>query len=438
VPHARGNSRRELLARKLRQHYRGTPYCAAIWQARERDGRRDDIFRFVGLTKPELVDPWIEILAQGGIPLAGVCPLPVIGAFLARKLRLRAPHMLLVASTSAGLRMAYFRDGRFALTRLAPPAAVTADDISNMRLYLQAVHAAALDEPLSIVVVDPHDKMSDLDAEIRSENPALECRRIGSRNLASKLRLECDGAAVEVVFLHLLALGGAPCDVAPPTATAAHRRERIRRSLYAATAALACVTAVAAGYGLHDAETTTTRSRSAMQERMRLEREVGQTRASGAAGTVSPGLLREAVELEERIRRMSRTPTQAMSVVAHALSPFPDIAIAEFTWSSRRPTDAALATPANRTATASTPAAPDETVIVVGEVRVSAADHAAAVRTIRAFTDQLGRDPAVREVRIARLPARADPGLAVSGHTGEEPQQDAARFSIEFGMRSDG
>ena len=45
-------------------------------------------------------------------------------------------------------------------------------------------------------------------------------------------------------------------------------------------------------------------------------------------------LLREAVELEERIRRMSRTPTQAMSVVAHALSPFPHIAIAEFTWSS--------------------------------------------------------------------------------------------------------
>jgi hypothetical protein len=163
------------------------------------------------------VDPWIEILAQTGIPLAGVYPLPVVGACLARKLRLRSPHMLLVAGTSAGLRMTYFRDGRFAVTRLAPAAAVEIDDISNMRLYLQAVHAAALDEPLSIVVLDPHDRMSDLDAEIRSENPALECRRVGLRDLDSKLRLKADGAAAEVVFLHLLAIGGAP-------ATSLHRR----------------------------------------------------------------------------------------------------------------------------------------------------------------------------------------------------------------------
>ncbi|HWI14106.1 MAG TPA: hypothetical protein VNT02_07610, partial [Burkholderiales bacterium] len=195
LPHARGRDRRELVGRKLRQHYRNTPYCAAEWQGREPGGRRDDRYRFAAFTNPDLLAPWVALLEELGLPLAGVYLLPMAGTALVRKLPLAAPHVMLVASTSGGLRLSYFRAGQFRLSRLTrldsangDRAQLYVDEIANTRLYLHALQAAALDEPLAIVVLDPCDADIEAHRAIAAESPSLECVRLGRAELARLLK----------------------------------------------------------------------------------------------------------------------------------------------------------------------------------------------------------------------------------------------------------
>lgn len=52
VPHLSGSSRKDLLARKFEQFYRGTSFRQALLLQRQAEGRRDDEMLFSALTNP--------------------------------------------------------------------------------------------------------------------------------------------------------------------------------------------------------------------------------------------------------------------------------------------------------------------------------------------------------------------------------------------------
>ena len=65
LPHATGSDRADMVGRKLKQHYRNTPYAAASLLGRESGKRRDDRFLFSALTNPELIGDWVqEVVAR--------------------------------------------------------------------------------------------------------------------------------------------------------------------------------------------------------------------------------------------------------------------------------------------------------------------------------------------------------------------------------------
>jgi len=49
-----GADRRDLVQRKLKQHYRNTPYVAAWLLGRDKSKRRDDRYLFSALTNPKI------------------------------------------------------------------------------------------------------------------------------------------------------------------------------------------------------------------------------------------------------------------------------------------------------------------------------------------------------------------------------------------------
>ena len=82
LPHSFGSDRSEMVNRKLKQHYRNTPYCSARIQGRDNDKRRDDRYLFCALTNPELIAPWLQAIAEHELPVAGVYLLPTVSVGL--------------------------------------------------------------------------------------------------------------------------------------------------------------------------------------------------------------------------------------------------------------------------------------------------------------------------------------------------------------------
>src|SRR5919112_4403343 len=63
LPHSIGPHRGQMVQRKLRQHYRNTPYIGAWLQGRENDKRRDDRYLFAALTNPDIPGDWLKIVS---------------------------------------------------------------------------------------------------------------------------------------------------------------------------------------------------------------------------------------------------------------------------------------------------------------------------------------------------------------------------------------
>src|SRR5688572_18720911 len=119
MPHSFGSDRREMVSRKLRQHYRNTPYSSALRQGRDPDKRRDDRYLFCALTNPELISAWLQAVTERGLPIAGVYLLPTVTQGLVEKLQVRDTSLLVVSSDSAGLRLTCFREQKLRVSRLA-------------------------------------------------------------------------------------------------------------------------------------------------------------------------------------------------------------------------------------------------------------------------------------------------------------------------------
>src|SRR5512134_250300 len=262
LPHAFGGDRADMVARKLKQHYRNTPYMAAALLGRDTGKRRDDRYLFSALTNADLIAEWQQAVAARGMPIAGICLLPMVSTGMVEKLDVKATNLLLVAQHATGLRLTYFRDRQFRLSRLTRGesgrpenrARYFIEEISNTRLYLHALRTMTLDEHLTVLLIDRGDELQEEAAGIARDNPSLECARIGRGELAS--RLGVDNALLDAspysIYLHLLGLKTPPSNLAPENAMVGYKRYQARRAIYAGCGALAAAAAVWTGINLYN------------------------------------------------------------------------------------------------------------------------------------------------------------------------------------------
>src|SRR5918996_335010 len=229
LPHSWGSERAQMVLRKLRQHYRNTPFVGAWLQGREADKRRDDRYLFSALTNPEVVSDWLRLVSAQELPLAAVYLLPMVSVCLLDRLQVKTSNLLVAAQHSGGLRLTFFRDRQFRLSRLTPgdgsktvdPVRLFAGEISNTRLYLHALRTATLDEHLTVLLLDRNDELEPVAAAIMHENPALDCVRVGRAELASRLGMDQPLLASTPDALYLQLLGSNPPagNIAPASAT---------------------------------------------------------------------------------------------------------------------------------------------------------------------------------------------------------------------------
>jgi hypothetical protein len=449
LPHAFGSERAEMVGRKLKQHYRNTPYMTASRVGRERGKRRDDRYLFSALTNAELIAEWLQAVVARGLPVAGVHLLPMVSTALLEKLDVKATNLLIVAQHAGGLRLTFFRDHQFRLSRLTRGEGSKvenrvqyfSEEISNTRLYLHALRTLTLDEHLTVVMMDRSDELNEVTADIARDNPGLDCVWLGRQELSRAIGIAPSLMEVSpyTVYLHLLGLKTPTGSLAPASITVGHTRYQARRAIYAAGTAIVLVTAAWTGIDLYNAAALRGEARDAATETARLSAQYLEVTRQFPAAPASAENLKKTVEIAQKLRESVRTPELMMMLVSRALEESPTVAIKEFAWkydvseieAERAGTRVASAEPAASAVAGSQGASRKQSGLIEGEIRPFRGDYRGAIEAINAFADRIARSPEVAEVRVIKLPLNVNPALSLAGNTLDSPDQTAiAEFKL--------
>jgi hypothetical protein len=440
LPHATGGDRAAMVGRKLKQHYRNSPFVSAALLGRDTGKRQDDRFLFSALTNPDLITDWLQAVVARGLPVAGIYLLPMVSVALVQKLDQKAANLLLVAQHAGGLRLTFFRDRQFRLSRLTRGDSgraenrvrYFAEEISNTRLYLHALRTMTLDESLRVLLIDRGDELAEVATGVSRENPSLECVRFGRQDLSARLGISESllESSPYALYLQLLGLKQPDGNLAPASVTVGYRRHQARRAIYAGCGALALGAAAWAGVNFYNvmtlrADTALAARQTALQatQYQEITRQFPQAPASAED-------LRKAVEIAQRLRESERTPQRMMTLVSRAMEFNPAIVIRELGWkyglseiepeARVRPATAGEAPAAPAAAFAS---ARKESALIGGEIQPFRGDYRSAIETINRFAGVLEKDPAVAEVRVVKLPLNVNPSLSLSGNTLDNQEQ---------------
>lgn len=453
LPHSWGSERTQMVARKLKQHYRNTPYIGAWLQGREPGKRRDDRYLFSALTNPDIVGDWLRVIGGQELPLAAVYLLPMVSAGLLDKLQVKTPNLLIAAQHSGGLRLTFFRDRQFRLSRLtrgdgaktADPVRLFAGEISNTRLYLHALRTATLDEHLTVLLLDRNDELEEVAATIIQDNPALDCVRVGSAELASRLHIDPQllAANPDAMYLQLLGLKAPAGNIAPVNATLGYRRYRATRAIYAACAGMGAIAAVWTIVNGWQAYRVNSQAAEIAQQISVQDNQYQQITRQFPPAPTNGENLKRAVEVATAIRQTARDPLPAMSLVSQALQGSPNVLVREFGWRygvnniEKGAESSGISVPPTAPAPGVPPPGRYQSAYVSGEVRPFRGDYRAAIDTINGLAARLRANPAIAEVRTTRMPLNVSPKAVLSGNTldSARPEIGSADFELVIVMK---
>lgn len=456
IPHVFGSDRRAVLQRKQARLFRGTSYCHAIVQGREKDGRRDDRVLLTALVKPDLVTPWLEQIAAHRIALAGIYSLPILSGRLLPVIGATGTNVLLVTLHGAGgLRQTFFRDRQFKLSRLAPMprlgtvplGAYLMGELDKLRRYLSSLGLLAVTAPLEIFILGHGDYLDELEARCRDS----EDEHYFLVDVAEAGRKLAIGGVLTTPYSDLLFVQALLAQ--PPRNHYAQRGEtryftmyRARLGMLAASVALLLGGIGWSGLGFIEGLSYQSQAAAARQQANFYQARNEVARRGLPPTPVEPRDISNAVELIAELRHYKAMPLTMLRALGAALDDSAAVDIDHIDWSanvdpnrtSRRdevvPTAAACTSRAERTE------AGVATLFQIAEVegRIDGfnGDFRAATEQVEQFAARLRAAGQVCDVTVMRWPVDTRPSANLSGNavaTDAVAAEFALRIVIESG-----
>jgi hypothetical protein len=442
LPHARGSDRREMVARKLRQAYRGTPYFSASLQNREAGKRRDDRYLFAAITNSDLLKPWLGAIESNGLSVAGIYPLPMVTVSLIEKLRLKNANLLIVTKNSAGFRQTFFKNLKFRISRLTPSRDSAdmadqyyADEVSNTRMYLDALTVTHVDDTLTVVVIDQDDSLAGLPAAIARGRPNIQCQALSRADVIARFGINASDLDVSADALHLQLLGeqSPALNLAPKLVMGGFRRYQARRLVYGFSVATVLAAMVWAGMNVYESMRIESDILDLQRQAQTYQARYQQVAAQFPQAPVSAAILRDTVELAKEIRGAMRTPESMFQVVSQALDASPQIELRRLDWHYGKTLDDITPSGSGRNL-AATAATPVQIGIVHAEIHPAPTDYRVLLETINAFAAKLAGNARIAEVRALQLPINTDSSAGLSGSTAVD-QEASTQFRLAVVFR---
>lgn len=187
-----GADRKVLLERKLDYAFRKTPYRTASTIDKEKEGRKDHRVLLSGLTKPELLTPWIKVLLANKTPVQSISSAAFLSEAYAAHAKLNTENYLLIASleNNFDLRQTYMRKGKVLFSRLTSLSSRTQADIGKeiykesvqIRSYLERVKLLPYEETLKINIYSVYD-----DSELNLNQKSSHLNNFESINIQQEI-----------------------------------------------------------------------------------------------------------------------------------------------------------------------------------------------------------------------------------------------------------
>ena len=459
IPHVLAWDRRALLRARAARAFPDARYVHSTRLGREPEGRRDDRVLFSGITRPEVLAPWLAPMARHAAPLAGISSPAMLTGPMLKAIGAGGGHVLVVSIQSGGgLRQTCFRRGRLRLSRLAamPDLAPGGHgshvlaEVERTRRYLGSLHAAADEGRLEVHVLSHGGPLEELRRELRREagdDVRGECTLVDLAAVARKLGMRRWGGepTADRLFVHVLAKRRAPPNhYATPGETRHFSMLQARSFLKAASAGLVAGGCLFGGVTFLEGVIAGGHARTLALQSMLYEHRYREARAELPLAPAEPADLERVVSAAGALRSRRADPVDLLELVSHALAGFPRVRIDSLSWragaDAEAPSDDGVggedghrpAPPAGEEPRRD-PKVLFQIALVGARIEPFDGDHRAALDTIRGFAGTLAASPGVEHVEVVKFPLDLSPERTLSGDAGTPA--GAAEFEIRVMLR---
>lgn len=419
LPRARGRDRQEMTARRLRQLIHHTPYQAAQRQGPVAEGGERDRYLMMGLSSPEIIRPWLDIIHIRDSHVDGIWLLPALAIPLVRQFGFVKQRLLLVSEQTGGLRLSYLENGELRFSRLAPldgsqyenPLEGYAEEIERTRQALVGQRLLARADILRTILLDPINSLAGL-PEFLPISSGFECELIQRAQLLDRLDLPPSLLTESPDALHLRLLPLAPASANLITreqrdialAQRLKRYLRLLAGLWLGASALACTLMLLDSWRL---ESQAEELRQGTQ--MLRNQEAATLAAAGGGEAIHQRL--DALDAWQAVAEADRKPTPTFAAALATLSSVENLRPRQLVW----------------TASAS-PEKPG--LILEGEVHPFQGDYRSAHALVASLSQDLQRRlPAGEQVSVTVWPLDTSSQHDLEGEFGHS--QLNARFRLE-------
>jgi hypothetical protein len=463
VPHVGARDREQIIARKVGQIFRGTPYKYAMQLGREADGRRDDRVLYTAITNPEVLRPWLEAIDRLHVPLAGIHSAAVFSGNLLAALDLVFPHALLVTFTPGeAVRQTYFRDREIRFSRLTPIdleegqslGAMLAEETTRTWQYLDSLRHFGPHDRLEVcVLVHPKDRPA-IEPALR-DFAQIQYRLLDIEQVAAKLGLKPPplGSSAEEVLVHLFLRRPVPNHFASSELRVDATRRSARIFLNRASIAVLVGGVAWGGYVASQMVEADQMDGRSAQQLQSINREYDEIVRSLPSRGVGGAAMRDSVAFYNGNIRGYPTLTDFLFPISEVMASHPRVRLMQVAWQTANdpnvtptlPPSTLRTTPPVRTLRrpgegAPVPLAesPDlpfasgrfQVAVLEGTVRVDGVDFRSALGEVDQLAADITRVPGYTAT-VAESPLDMRPGTSVQGRLGEsEPATSEARFTV--------
>ncbi len=342
VPHVGARDREAILARKLAQMFRNTPFRHAEVQGREADGRRDDRVLYTAITNPEVLRPWLEAIEKLRTPLAGIYSAAIFSSVMLEELDLLFPHTLLVTFTPGGaMRQTYFRDREIKFSRLTPIdpeegqslGTLISEETTRTWQYLDSLRHFGEDDRLEVCVM-LHGRDRVLVQPALRDFAQIQHRILDMEQVAAKLGLRPAplSSTAEEVFVHLYMLRPAANHFASPEMRRFETLRRAHSGLRRAAVALVAAGVAWAGWNMSRAFETTEQDQRVAQQISTANQEYDQITRSLPSFGVGGSTMRDSVTFYNAAIRGFPRITDFALALSRVLEGHPEVRLDQIAW----------------------------------------------------------------------------------------------------------
>ena len=488
IPYVVGRDRKNMLQRKQRQLFRGTPFRSAIVQGREEGGRRDSKVLFTALTNPEAVRFWLDKIDEYKVPLIGLYSMSMMGRRFLMKLGFKQKYTLLLTQQQGNLLRQSFFDGHdLKSSRLTPFSYAGSEqliellsrEVQKNQRYLSRLQLLPHNAQLDVCVLCNSEQIEtlltgcansdELNYHFIDINTAL--RRIGLKGTMPVQQSE-------QIFFHLLHSRRKVINYARPVDCRYFSMRKIRSGLVAAGLMISLVSAGWSLSHLYDAGELEERTGMISQQIEKLQVKYELALAALPKVSVIPRNMQSAVQTHDQLLQRRFRPEQLFLELSKGLDNNPRVFVEQVEWFAAESIDADPGTGAiddgmdmGDDGMMSSPDGMDpmmssadgmdpmmdqpmdamdmdeqsqekekplyQIATIKGRLEPTGSDYHASFRLVNSFIESLRRNKAFVEVTPLVMPLDLDPGSILTGDFKSDGDDPTAMFEIKAVLKVD-